>query len=244
MLPIVHAFLTDVVEPLGMLHDHIECFRLLVLIVQIFSLGPSGATRHLARAQQAIIDHGELYVSLYPNAVKPKFHHLLHICENVQTLGALLSCFPTERKHRVVKSRALHVFRNFEHTVLRDLVNEQLEKLGEETQYAEVCLVQPQSVKVNGDELSKSTIAHLPCGGVHAGDLVFCTDGLVHQVVGFWESAGNVALQTVPLQNLPDGSWFKSVHRMSFVDAGACICSLAFAKRQRGVFRVVLPLVR
>ena len=161
----------------------------------------------------------------------------------MQCLGALLSCFPTERKHRTVKARALHVFRHFERTVLRDLVQEQLEKLGDESQYLAISLVNPQVVKVENGNLSRSTIAHLPSGSAHAGDLMLCDDHKVHLVVGFWAVDGNVAVQTKPLLQLADGSWAESGVGVSFVDAECCKCPLTFAEKQTGVYRVVLPLL-
>ena len=55
--------------------------------------------------------------------VKPKGHHQFHIIDGMLWVGKLLSCFVTERKHKMIKRCALYIFRNLEHTVLRDVVN-------------------------------------------------------------------------------------------------------------------------
>ena len=52
-----------------------------------------------------------------------------HIVDGMLYVGKLLSCFVTERKHKCVKDIALHVFRNFDHTVIHDVVNQQMEQL-------------------------------------------------------------------------------------------------------------------
>ena len=44
-------------------------------------------------------------------------------------VGKLLSCFVNERKHKCVKDIALHVLWSFEHTVIHDVVNQQMEQL-------------------------------------------------------------------------------------------------------------------
>ena len=241
MLPIIQAFLEDVVMPTGTLTDHITCFTMLHRIVQVFALGPLGAMRYVDTLPQLIIDHGVLYDKLYPTMVKPKFHQLLHIPEDMQSLGALLSCFPTERKHRTVKSSALHIFRHFEHTVLRDLVNQQLIKIGDDSFYTDISLVNAQRCDI-GEGVSRSTVATLPCGGVHAGDIVVCTSQNVVEVTGFWQQEDNVVIQGLLLQKMCDGTWSK-LSQVSFIEASCIVSPVAWAELRKGCYRLCLPTV-
>ena len=241
MLPILDAFLKDVARPLGTMGDHIKCFKLLYTIVQICALGPSGAVRHVALLRQLTIDHGNLFERLYPDAIKPKYHHLFHLPENMDYLGVLLSCFPTERKHRSGKSCALRVFRHYEHTVLRDLVNQQFSKLGDESHYSATMLVSPQ--RSADDDLSRSTVAHLPCGYVHSGDIVMCTNRELMHVVFWWEKDGMIVLQGELLQRLRDGIWVQGDRRVSFVDVQCVVCPITWAEKRDNSYRVCLPKV-
>jgi len=97
--------------------------------VQILSKGASGALPHLSSLRAKIVERHELFVRLCPSAVKPKLHHLLYLPSDIAKVGASLSCFAMERKHRVVKAASLSVFRHFEHTVLVDVAHAQLASL-------------------------------------------------------------------------------------------------------------------
>ena len=63
MLPILHRFLIDVVQPLEIMADEIRCFSLLVRIVSLLSLGPEQSVQHTAEIQQSIVEHHTLYRS-------------------------------------------------------------------------------------------------------------------------------------------------------------------------------------
>eukprot|EP00959_Pyramimonas_sp_CCMP1952_P358253 7501357-Pyramimonas_sp.AAC.1 len=60
--------------------------------------------------------HGDMFIRLYPAAARPKFHQALHLLENMRYVGKWLSCFVTERKHRITKRCALYVFRHIDNT--------------------------------------------------------------------------------------------------------------------------------
>jgi hypothetical protein len=92
-------------------------------IIGILRMGPEDAMPHVDSLRTLIAKHVKEFCELYGEYCKPKMHHMFHIPDGMESLGKLLSCFVTERKHKMIKAAALHVFRHFEHTVLTDVVN-------------------------------------------------------------------------------------------------------------------------
>lgn len=241
MIPIVHAFLEDVVRPAGVLVDHIQCFTLLRLIVLILSQGPHASMPHIDLLRQSIERHHQIYVTIYPDGVKPKFHQLLHIPEDMLKLGSLLACFVTERKHREVKAAALNVFRHYEHTVLFDLISQQLEHLCDDTLYKTRALVGAVKVTAGGVEMLSARSARFPSGEITAGDLVLCADRSVAQVEHFWSAAeqDNFLVQLRPLAEDAAGhSYGRCGAAPAFVNAADILEPLVWAERRPGVYRV------
>ena len=248
MLPLVQAFLDEVIEPVGGdLREHCLCFRLLHIIVSIFSLGPVESMMHVEDLQKSIIAHHKLYVKLYPSAIKPKFHQLLHLPEDMVGLGSLLSCFPTERKHRSVKSVALHVFRNYEHTVLLDLVVQQLTKLSDDSVFARTALVDPMPIECSEMAgLSKAQSARLPCCEVRAGDLILHSGDSVSEVVCFWAVGELMVAETRSCGPAPGSQCvlLPQGDHTEFLDIDCIERPLVWAQKQPGVARVCMPVVR
>ena len=60
--------------------------------------------------RQSIDAHALLYEELDAGCVKPKYHWLFHVPENIEAFNINMSCFAPERKHRAVKAIAAHVF--------------------------------------------------------------------------------------------------------------------------------------
>ncbi len=190
MIPLLYCFLAQVVAPMNIMNEHIHCFKLLRTIIEILSLGPKLAMKHVAELRATIVDHHRLYKALYPGYIKPKWHHLLHVPDNMNYLGVLLSCFVTERKHRTVKNAACHIFRHYEHTVLADMVNRQCEDFRIGTVLQTTLLVNPRQVSGRGMDLMKAQVAMLPCGELHARDFVGFRGRRVGLVEDFWISEG------------------------------------------------------
>ena len=107
LAPLLLSFLEDVMAPRELLVEHTQCYKALVRILEICTMGPRKGAARSVELRQSIIDHHALYRRLYPDFIKPKFHQLLHVPENAEQLGVLLSCFVNERKHRSIKSAAL-----------------------------------------------------------------------------------------------------------------------------------------
>ena len=93
LVPIIGAFLDDCVKPHNIMMQHIECFLLLVQIIGLLSSGADYAVQHMPLLAMLIVEHHKLYVQLYPDLIKPKFHHILHLPELYARLRKVISCF-------------------------------------------------------------------------------------------------------------------------------------------------------
>ena len=112
IVTIMAAYLMDNVQDPGhALYDHMKCFVKLAMIINILQMGPDGAVPYVGMLRRLINQHAEDFARLYPKHRKPKWHHLFHIADGIEFLNKLLSCFVTERKHRMAKRAALHIFR-------------------------------------------------------------------------------------------------------------------------------------
>ena len=198
LVPILDAFLHDVIPEGHALYEHVLFFRKMRVIIDICSLGPEGAMPHVDRLRAEILEFGELFVKLYPRAPKPKFHHMYHIPDNMCFLKKLLSCFVTERKHRLTKRCALFVFRHIDNTTIKAILNRQCDAMrGDQSLFKRKCLLKPKSVDIFGVRLNFSTQALLPCGTVFDGDLVWFTEDMVGIVLGFcgWPGSDEVIVR-------------------------------------------------
>lgn len=240
MIPILLAFLDEVVAPA--LPEHRRCFRLLALIVAIFSCGPTESLSHLQVLRRSIVDHHTLFCKLYGDVIKPKLHHLLHIPEHMEHIGRLLGCFTMERKHRTTKQSALHVFRHFEPTVLKDLTHEQLQSIVDGPPLAPAYLIDASAIDGG---LAKSSRCRLPCGEIHADDFVVLRNGSAAIVEQWWQDGADIALQCRVLPALGDNT-FRVVHRgetPSFVARSDVRAAVVWAARSPDVVRLWPPLV-
>ena len=116
-IPILYEFAIQILAPLSILQEHIECLWLLRLILQILTLGDK-AVEMADILEEAIEQHRALFVRLYAEA-KPKLHDLLHIPTIVGTVCANIKCFVTERKHKQIKTACAHIYGNFEHALTK-----------------------------------------------------------------------------------------------------------------------------
>ena len=194
--PLLLAFLQDVVAPRGLLPDETRCYSLLVRILQICTMGARRGASKVDELRRCIDEHHEIYKRLYPGYIKPKWHQMLHIPEDVADLGLLLSCFVTERKHRAVKRAALWTFRHFDHTLIADVVYREMENMRSSSDlFCKESLISP--VDVHGMEASNR--AHFVFGEVHKGDLLACRGGRIIEAHRFWRQSGSIVAQGRPL---------------------------------------------
>jgi hypothetical protein len=202
VLPILQDFLDVVIKPTGILGMHIESFRLLDRLMKLFCIGTDTAVKHLAAIEHVIDQHAHHFKAVYPDEQKPKFHHLFHVPDHIRNLNKLCSCFVTERRHRLVKAPATHIFNHFEKTVTLSQLTLVADRVGQENMFSAEYLERPEDVP---DEVAKaflgaapgltgpiriSTIAHLLCGTVHKGDIVMTNDRSVGEVQRFLQTSG------------------------------------------------------
>ncbi len=251
MVMIVECFLDVIVKPMGVCEHHADCFRLLVGIVAILSMDPEMVFARVEMLQHLIEAHREALVILYGHiqgSVKPKFHHLQHVPQNIRFLKKSLSCFTTERKHRETMSRALNAFRNVEHTVVHDMVSMQVQTfMDRESLFKEEFLRDPRDHIIRGIQFSTSTVACLRCGDVHRGDVVMLTTKDVGEVQRFWMHGDRIMVVLHHWRRVVGDDqclWRRSAEQVdAFLMAHAVLSVCAWLDVGDGITRVLQPFV-
>ena len=172
-------------KPLGLLLDHIKCFGILEEIVSLLCLGADKAVAHVSRIRRLVYEHGKLFAALYHDAIKPKFHHLYHIPDNMEFLQKLLSCFVCERKHKEVNDIARFKFNRLKKSSIVDMVNRLCTRAQRDSLYRRQYLVGGQKSKVDG-RLNVAVAVVSPIGELHRGDVLFTKGSLLGEVSSFW----------------------------------------------------------
>ena len=193
IVPMMLFFLETAVQPTGHMPRHIECFRLLDKLLKLFCLGAETAPKYKELIRATISSHAVLFAELYPEVRKPKFHHVFHIVDHIENLGRLLSCFVTERKRRVIKHVANHLFRHFETALTTDILNLTVDRYSNrQGMFTPEHLVKPTAMSASllhsvglADELQTSFRADLKCGTVCKGDIVTMSNRAVGEVLAF-----------------------------------------------------------
>ena len=104
------------------MEDHIQCFKYLWMITGC--LATRKCLEQVGPFKEAVRNHHRMYVELYGDMVKPKLHYLRHVVDSITHFGKVLSCFVTERRHKVAKQQALRVFKNLpKHALANDIRN-------------------------------------------------------------------------------------------------------------------------
>lgn len=186
LLPLVQVFCDMVLVPLGILGRHIACFNKLCVIIEVLKLGDE-AVNHVTFLRDTIKEHHELYIELYGlDETKPKLHYVMHL-PDLQRLGINLSCFVTERKHRLCKAVGARTFAHFESVLLQDVLlanlgsyfsgqGLELEELEKNTPLGDEDLFEAFRVNYPGtSSVFVSTSATLAFGTVKRRDLVLLT---------------------------------------------------------------------
>ena len=95
-------------------------FMLLVRITVIVMSAGDATELIIADLTIAVDRHARLYCQLYldPKMYKVKWHHLMHLPDDLLRLGKFLSCFPMERKHKSLKVHMVNTFATIEQTTV------------------------------------------------------------------------------------------------------------------------------
>ena len=75
MVPLLLAFMVDVVQPLGVLQRHIEGLEALNHVLSYLIIAGNMNRQSMIELQSLIEKHMIIYEALYSDIVKPKFHH-------------------------------------------------------------------------------------------------------------------------------------------------------------------------
>jgi len=253
LIPILVCFLLELVgtDPLHPLVDHVACLTTVWQIIGVCSLGPRVAAKHVDLLKRLVAKHHELYVRLYPrSAISPKFHQLLHLCDNSTFLGCLLSCFVTERKHIKTKHVALHVFRQIDNVVITQMVHHQCEQVKGSTctLFRKIYQIQPKpEVHNDGHGMVTylvSTTAVLACGSVYRDDVVYLSRAVVGKVVRFWSKEGVDKMCVEVLVYRPAAGrdrWTSNGAVVDMIDTDDVVDTCTWAPVQGDIIRVIPP---
>ena len=244
VIDLVYTFLEVFCKPESKLPLHVRCFELLRSIIGCCCHGAVEVTRGRYEELRRLVDeHAELFVRLYgEDAAKPKFHHLLHLPENLLWLGKVIGCLPGERKHRRAKAYGRFSFRTPEKSILIAMLNEMAQHIGGRELRA-IFLHEPRSTTLGRLSVLAATSATLPCGDVSRRKVVLCCDSSVAEVLGFTENdAGDIVVHLhtfTPCRGDPKS--FQKSGPIAFRDASDIVAKLTWAMLRPGVVRVILP---
>ena len=251
MVPLLSSFLVTIIEPLGVLTDNIKCMGLLCRILSILQ-NHSVVTDAVYKAlREAVDEHAVLFVRLYHSMVKIKFHHLMHLPEDLRRIGHILSCFVTERKHRDWKAVTLFAFRNFEAQTVRDFVNYMVEEfVSGRFKFKEFFLRKPKRSIIDGETLNFSQAAVLMVGEVRSKDIVCWRDNRGEMAVGevkhffaFDENDDLIYVWVRRLAAMGGDSWSLSNSRSCFVPAHALRANCVWGIRGPSLITALVPPV-
>ena len=89
----------------------------------LLSLGSDVALQFVDQISTTLRAHALLFKRLYPDCIKPKFHHLFHVVDHMRNAQKLLRFWVAETAHRTTKSFANHTFGNYERSLTREMLN-------------------------------------------------------------------------------------------------------------------------
>ena len=213
MVRIFDMFLQDVILPTGVCNDHVRCFGFLARIVDLCSLGKDASVRYFDVGRAAIEAHHALFVELFQHvdlAVKPKFHQLMHIFDHAW----LLSCWVTERKHKLVIDKALRLMHGVETTLAHDLLTQQIEGLlqNKDHLFTPSKLIRPSRTESAPFPalLTSNAVDVETLGRIDAGDLVCFASGKVGKALRFHQLQNSSLLVYLEVYHLVKDSIYST----------------------------------
>ena len=244
LIPIIWLFLDKFCIDIRELDTFVRMHKLLHVIVGVLATGPESAPRHVDRLRSTLTEFHALADQCF--RLKPKIHHMHHVLDGMMWLGKLLSCFVTERKHRLVKDCALHVMRHIEHTVLADVVNTQCVQMTDGTTlWQEFSLVNPKTIDVAlYTNVKCSTQAIITFGFARQGDLIWCKGSRCCRLRSFYETTVAVFAAVCFLRNNDGGAlcmFHEDASIVEFIDCREFIDAVMWYRDSPGIIKVVIP---
>lgn len=103
LAPILKRYFKHVVLPKGEMQPHVKSFLAVLDVVDILQACKKG-TESKDGLANAIKKHLDLFVLAWGrSSMRPKYHYVLHLPNQLELHGLLLTTFVHERKHKVVK---------------------------------------------------------------------------------------------------------------------------------------------
>ena len=246
ILPCMCLFLAEF-DIASRMPDHVSCFHELCWIISLLQTGPERAMRFTSTLRDLIASHHRKFWLLYASGIKPKIHHAHHIVDGMVAVGKCLSCFVTERKHRSVKAAALHIFRNFEHTITANVITAQIENLraGNDL-FLEKFHIRPKELEVLGNKFITSNAAVTPLGELHAEDIVFDSQGVASRIVAFWSNGAvddELFLEVDSYETVGGDPALRDRQKSqrSFIELSEVVAPCVWIQVSASVIRLVVP---
>jgi hypothetical protein len=242
LVPLLQLFLAHFCKDDPELVDVTRMFYLFHILLGVLSTGPSEAHKNATKLRALIIEFHTLFSQLC-TSLKPKLHHMHHIIDALEWLGKCLSCFVTERKHRIVKDSALHVFRHIEHTVLADVINKQCHQFVQGVDLFKRDFLHLPRTIVGSPAVLRSVDAVLSCGLLHRGDICWLRDARVGRIAMFYAIDDTIIVDFSIFEFLDGEPTTLDESRQSrmFIDSNVVVDAVSWFQSNVGVITIVIP---
>ena len=261
-MPIVRDFAEMVLVPANTLIVHAECWGLLCTIVDILSLGDA-AVQHAEFLRTLIEKHHDHFITIYGSgAAFPKFHYMLHLPDVLLKVQHNLSCFTTERKHRLSKTIGARIFRSMEQSLVQNVLADtvknfkdgeklQLERLEKNNLIRDEWLLENLRCEFpSALEMYVSTAATVEAGEIRKGNICLLETALhqyqMFEVLGFVKITfekmkAQFLVHAVALPKVGAQKWQKNVEHENTGMYPACQIkrNLAYAPLSNGQIRIL-----
>lgn len=241
MVPLLTSFLVQAVRPLGCMLEHIDCMQMLCELLAVLQYHYSLGAAEYSALRQLVDDHHALFQKLYAQHVKVKFHHLMHLPEDLYRLGSVVSCFVTERKHRDWKRMSLYAFSNVELQSTVDFVNYSVQELvSGRFRYDAHYLLNPSDYR----DMQYSSSAMCGAGHVQKGDvIVLITEfgKIIGEVLRFFQQDTEMHVQVDAYLSLGNNDFDTSVRKSLFTEISAIRAKCMWCRRQGAKIHVLVP---
>lgn len=137
VFPLIREFVERVVKPTNLMNEEVASFIAMADVVRVYRRMKRSARVTDAACDQlrdALISHGTLHKQAYGNEfIKPKFHFVRHLPDQLRLMTTLVDCFTAERKHKMAKAVAqpINNFSDFGVAVLSRCIANQIVSMPE-----------------------------------------------------------------------------------------------------------------
>ena len=247
MVPLLASFLETMVAPLGLMPDHTKCMGLLRDLLHVLQYNYVMTDTLYRKFRKLVDDHHRIFVTLYHSIIKIKFHHLLHLPEDLLRLQKILSCFVTERKHRDWKSISLYCFRSVESASTMEFVNYAVQEfVSGRLKFVETYLLEPETHRLWDTCFETSVAACLRAGEVRRRDVIIAQTinaTVVGEVLRFFSFSETIFVQMLCFEPLGNNDFGLNNARSLFISGSSVRAKCAWAHRRSEVIHVLVPSI-